>query len=360
MVRYDYISPVPSSVESLKIGSTTIYEDISLRTADKVFFPEIPAVKIYSGDHFEKVNGEWHNIETATATIDQFKTFNAISPLSYLKNFFSFQEVQALATSSYAGTADCVMGIAENASWSTIWSATSGSAPDTADLVAGGYLSGGKYSIYRSYLPFYTNLGSDITIGTSSLFLYAETINDSDNDGKDYIAITKATFNSTYVPVAGDYDMFGTDLLTSKFDITGWSAGYKEFPLNATGTAWINKTGSTQFGVREDHDLENEAFSVGIYTRVRFHESETAGTAYDPYLLINYSLPVPEATSSDCMLATTTAPTNNNIGTIASYTDGTYTYYSIPFFVWVVLAVCFVWVGSKVIWEFVIRLRKKT
>lgn len=62
---------------------------------------------------------------------------------------------------------------------------------------------------------------------------------------------------------------------------------------------------------------------------------------------------------SNMTTATTTPPENTDIGTIASYNDGTYTYYSIPFFVWVVLAVCFVWIGSRLILEFIIRLRKK-
>jgi len=56
--------------------------------------------------------------------------------------------------------------------------------------------------------------------------------------------------------------------------------------------SWINKTGTTQLGLREGHDIENSAMNVATYNITTFYTSDKIGTAQDPYLEVVYTTPV--------------------------------------------------------------------
>jgi hypothetical protein len=194
-------------------------------------------------------------------------------------------------TDYYAGSADCTLVGTENSTFSTVRNALTGGGVDTNDMVAGGYVSGGKYNIYRGFLPFNTSdIDAGATITSASLFVYPTAVNDSDNDDQAYINVFQATFANPASPSTADYDQLGETKGSSDHDITGTPTNaYKEFTLNATGIGWINKGGTTQLGLREGHDLENLAYAVGTFTRIRFAHSETTGTDKDPYLKITYT-----------------------------------------------------------------------
>jgi len=120
---------------------------------------------------------------------------------------------------------------------------------------------------------------------------------------------------------------------TERKDITDISTtSYLTFNLNVDGKNFINKTGYTKLGLREDHDLLNTPFvgNSGEYNYLHIRSSEYSGTTFDPILEVTYITTVPEPSVIQDL--NYTYDNNGNILTIVDATTGdasrtvTYTY----------------------------------
>jgi len=148
-----------------------------------------------------------------------------------------------------------------------------------------------KGGFSRAFVPIDTSgIDDGATISAATLYLWAWAAYNQDNDGDDWINIVQATAPATATTalVTGDYDLCGSidnptegstrrDITT---DIT--VNAFNSFALNSTGIGWIDKTGTTKFGVREGHDCIDSPMSVNTLNYVLFRSEET--DAKEPYL----------------------------------------------------------------------------
>lgn len=177
---------------------------------------------------------------------------------------------------------------ANNATWATVRSATSGTADNTSTTAAV-YTEPG-YWFGRVFLPFDSSaLPDGATIVSAKVRVYVDAVlGDNDNDGDDFIRLVESTQASSTGLVNGDFDQLGTTALANDIDITSISAGgFIEFILNSTGLALLNDTGYTKFGLREGHDINDNPTGTGI-TGIRINTSDNASN--DPELVVAYTV----------------------------------------------------------------------
>lgn len=80
----------------------------------------------------------------------------------------------------------------------------------------------------------------------------------------------------------------------NRWDITNVTTSqYESFTLNSTGRGWVDVSGWTKLGLREGHDIEDQAIQTGalVTSGVNIAMSEYAGTTRDPKLEVTYTLP---------------------------------------------------------------------
>lgn len=162
--------------------------------------------------------------------------------------------------------------------------------------------SGLDYYIARAFLTFDTSSIPDgATVTSAKLKVRPYSTWDSDNDGKDFITVIQSNQQSATLLSVEDYNDCGSlnsptegiDASERK-DITSISTStYLTFTFNATGTAWISKTGYTKLCMREGHDVLDEQPDSDNY--VRFYAQEN-GTSTAPYLEIVYNTTPTEPT----------------------------------------------------------------
>ena len=140
-------------------------------------------------------------------------------------------------------------------------------------------------------LPLPTDAASSATL---SLFITSKI--DQDNDANAFINVHTASIASTSTISTADFDQAGAidnpTKFTSDVDITGIStAAYLDMSLNASGISNINKTGVSQFSVREGHDSLDDPFAGGLNTfnRLAGYFADRTGTTNDPKLVIEYT-----------------------------------------------------------------------
>ncbi len=181
--------------------------------------------------------------------------------------------------------------------WSTVRDASAGNTTRN-NTTFDSYPATGKttsyYFIGRSFFTFDTSIiGSTQTISAAVFSQYQTGSNsDSDNDGNDYMVVVGSTPAATSTLVNDDYDQIGSSAYSDTIDIGSISSSvYNDFTFNATGTAAINKTGYTQIGAREGHDMINEAYvgSNNTFNYVNWYFSGQAGTTNDPKLTITHT-----------------------------------------------------------------------
>jgi len=144
-------------------------------------------------------------------------------------------------------------------------------------------------------------------------------------------------------------------ILTSDFR----PLGYHCFDLYDTSTL----TSTFKLATRPSSDFSS-ATAPTTASNMRAYYTDYAGTNYDPYLLITTT----ETSTSTLNTPTSSIMYNNDLTYIQgiSHTyDSTGNYvstqaisYHIPFFAWLVLCVVTLWIMSRIIIEFSIRLRK--
>ncbi len=213
--------------------------------------------------------------------------------------------------SYYSGAGDgYVAGGAANNNWDTAHHLLVGQVADYTSAAANGLVIASRLrfdnavAIYRGFFPIdATDLPDTATITAASLFFGIYSKQNGDNDGYDYIAVVGETTQADPDLLAGaDYDTCGTvhnpTLGSAKYDITDIATGqYLEMVLNATGISWIKKSGTgdnaySRFGIREGHDIDDHPYAgdLDTWNYITGPPSDYAGTAYDPYLSVTYTV----------------------------------------------------------------------
>jgi len=145
--------------------------------------------------------------------------------------------------------------------------------------------TGSEREIRRQFFPFDTSgLPDDCTITSATLRVTAV----ADCAGGE-AALVQSTQASASTLVDADYSRCNTTELAAR--ITGaWNTGDHTFTLNEAGLAWINKTGTTFFCLRDGaYDVDNVDPADAVSTRFRACFLERAESAYRPLLTVNYT-----------------------------------------------------------------------
>lgn len=182
----------------------------------------------------------------------------------------------------------------DNASWATCRGAATGDiltnygSPFYLHL-AGSYLTGGVYHIYRHGMFFdLSNLGADYVIQAATLRLYI---------------YYKGTSGSIYVvegvhdnPVnAADYgDLFASDTSGGGLALSAMTLDqYNDITLNSTGRGWLTPGQSVvKLALRGGTDISSSAAPGSHQSTIRWHSTQK-GTGYEPILLLTVTARYP-------------------------------------------------------------------
>src|SRR4030042_3953010 len=272
--------------------------------------------KIYSGKQYRKIENEWYKFETATTTENNFfmelqKTVPVENFFDKMISFFEFKETiaQTATRSIYSGSGDGRVRYYLSTNWDTTHDGTTGDLSDYtsnyAEIETGQVSATGKYLISRVFLIFDTSsIPLNSVIDSATLNVYTTVSDYPDNDSQAYIGLVSTTPSSFSFLINTDYDNCGLvdnpvlgaeTILQSSFSISA----YNVFNLNSTGISWINNNGYTYLGLREGHDIEDKVIALNARNYTTIRTSEYAGTDYDPYLWIEYTVEVPATTTAD-------------------------------------------------------------
>jgi hypothetical protein len=144
----------------------------------------------------------------------------------------------------------------------------------------------GKYQIYRGFVAFDTSVIGTDTITSADVLIrhYKSTCVDCSGKTLDLVASPQA--NKSLLQ-AIDYNPVGTTVFGEvAIDDIATSPGnaIETYTLNASGLAYIDKTGTTTLAVLMSMDTDNSA-PTG-YNYVIGYDTETTGTASDPRIVI--------------------------------------------------------------------------
>ncbi len=293
-VEYDYVGETlpaqlaEGEVPSLR-GSASYTRYLG---TDKNGAP-IYELTAYSKEVFTEVSGAWHHIESATTTRTRFAAARAGDP----DGIFSLPKAHADSMAPFSTSADgytsfsafgtfevTLFSIVECSSASFIEGTPGEDFAGTTAAVTAQYNSTGFGScdVSRVYLPFDTSsLGTGATISDATLSVYVTAKTNQVNDGSDTIRVTQgsSTFGS-----------FGFTSGATSIDIGSiTTSAYNTFTLDSTGRGWINKSGTTELGLRELHEISGSMSSSVAGNSITISTSEQTGTSQDPYLTITYS-----------------------------------------------------------------------
>jgi Salmonella virulence plasmid 65kDa B protein len=202
--------------------------------------------------------------------------------------------------------------------WNSVHDSTNGTyAGDstTIEEAAGVGRSGStdKYFIDRGFFYFDTSslLESD-GIASSTFSIYADSKNNDDNDGDDWLTIVQVQGDDIVSDTAvgtTDFEHNGSAVdnptegiaTTNRKDLSAIATGaYIDFDLNSTGRGWIARgteespsggtPGITYLGIREGHDVIDSAFvrpgGSTAFNRVQTRFADYSGTTSDPKLTV--------------------------------------------------------------------------
>lgn len=161
------------------------------------------------------------------------------------------------------------------------------------EVVFQGELVGATYVISRIGYVFDTSsIPDNATITSATFSVYSTTTGDgSETTNPANGALVEYTPSSDTAPTTSDYQQFGTTRLADA-DVTRASfvasSAYKDWVLNATGLAAINKTGNTRLGIRPSNDFSDATAPTARSYALGYYAAQ-AGTANDPMLVVNYS-----------------------------------------------------------------------
>lgn len=192
-------------------------------------------------------------------------------------------------------------GALTEANWAEAHDATAADSvqdTDTTFLARVDIDGGNNYTIHRGICGFDTSAIADTdTIDSATLSVgFGGSKNDNEADAQSYIALVDANPGTTTAAATADYDLVGDAIdnptkMASDITISSWStAAYNVYTLNSSGLANINKTGTSWFGIREGHDVEDSKPDVVAGDSVvRPASADTSGTSNDPKLVVTHS-----------------------------------------------------------------------
>lgn len=183
----------------------------------------------------------------------------------------------------------------DSLSWATARAgAGTGNLASEASSASFGNTTDGGTTVYiiRSFYNFDTSaLTSGASISAATFSVYATGASDqSETTNPSHPRIVGGTPAAVNTLANGDYTQTGSTLLsdsTMTLATFAASAAYRDFALNATGIAAVNKTGVTTLVLRAKNDLDNTAPTVVSYAPSYW--ADQAGTANDPELVVTYT-----------------------------------------------------------------------
>lgn len=151
-------------------------------------------------------------------------------------------------------------------------------------------VSASDWYVYRTIYNINTAALPDTdTIDSAVFSAYGSAIEAADDADSSSAVLVGASPASDTALVDGDYDSLGTTSFGS-IAISAWSrVAYNDFTLNASGLAYISKTGYTNFGGRTELDRANTE-PTGRNIADCFFMDET-GTTKDPKLVVEHTTP---------------------------------------------------------------------
>lgn len=132
-----------------------------------------------------------------------------------------------------------------------------------------------------------SSIGSDSTID-SGTFTVVSNLKSEDFGGA--IRLVSSSPASNTAIVAGDFDSYGTANLATDITLANWdAAGSNAYTLNTAGKDHINKTGTTNFGLRVDLDADDAepTWSASGASRARVLFADNGSS--EPILNITFS-----------------------------------------------------------------------
>lgn len=323
-------------------------------------------IRIYGSDAFVDTESGWYETGIGYATPETWdKTVSA--SLTFLDDWNPFKIYRVEAQTVYSNSADgAVRNYKPNNTLQEVHDQADGDYhDDTSDNnYIQVYKSGTRHDIWRSYFCFDV-YAIDCTADTLTFGFTTYTANyyDEDNDGKDYIRLFETFPADPTALVLTDYTInveVGDTPISNPMDISSIATN-TAYELAATSTVFDNNDPYTCVGLRLGNDYEVHDLGDNLTNGIGFYTSEYSGTANDPYLEITCSESPPEEPTA----TTTTSCIPDNLNDLAfitacsfaSSTGITYTNYHFPFLVWIILAVPLLWIGQRIIIEFVIRWR---
>jgi hypothetical protein len=253
--------------------------------------------RFYPGQQFyqDSATKEWYQIRSATTTPEAYQEQTKESAVKVLFNKI-IGRAYADDTIKPVSQVGFIAG-ANNATWSTVHGATTGTKSNNVDNIFVGILkdSSSRFTIRRGYFVFNTSAVSG-TIQSASLNFYrveTQRIENTDGYGYEYINIVSFSPADSSSVANDDYNDFGTTKLSQDYAIADIRDNEEPltFTLNATGIAAINKGGATSLGARIGYDTLNQAPTLAASKGVRAYFQDYNNDAKDPYLLIVYSAP---------------------------------------------------------------------
>lgn len=146
----------------------------------------------------------------------------------------------------------------------------------------------------RGFLGFNTApLGTDVvTSATMSVFGTTKQ-NGVGISPEPTFDVYTASPASNNVLVAEDFDQVGSvSQTTGNISLASWNtSGYNTWTLSSVGVGNINKTGVTNFSLRNNYDVANAApnDSAWASTEVEGYAADQTGTANDPQLVVEHA-----------------------------------------------------------------------
>ena len=221
----------------------------------------------------------------------------------FVSQFFLFTSyVSAETLTVYGSPQDGTILSAHQTSWSAVRDGGVGNAIDTegGGIDAFTDLFDSKYNVTRAFFVFDTSaLPDNAEILDVTAHIHATLIHNDDNDENAYLGLYQGFQNPAATLTLEDFDLCADSInnptLGASIDIDNISVGnYFVFNLNDDGKSWISKDGYTPLCVREGHDAENDPISyvqTYTYSGIRMKSADMAGTGFDPYLEITYTIP---------------------------------------------------------------------
>lgn len=213
----------------------------------------------------------------------------------------------------YAGTGSGSVKTQARPTYASAHDASAGDSLSNSTIQVG-QIGVPNWSIMRGALVFNTaSLPDDATITKAELHLHVFT--KSAFSGY-YINIVSSSQSNPNSLVTGDYSRLGASHLgDGQFLAGAFIPDYNIVQLNALGRAAVSKTGWTLLGLRDSRDVTNNASS----TDPGFIYFSGATSTSPPYLVIEYTQPVPQTTPQFLSPAPGTTIDRNQAGEQISF-----------------------------------------